>query len=316
MASNFLIRWAERIRRKLRIFPMFVGWLPRRNKLDVVRRRLEVYMVRNFTKGDYDTVNYGEEDWDNLVILDACSYDLMEEMNPFDKKVEKVHSNAPQTIEFLKKNFGGEQHDTVYVTASPQVARFAGDFAYVEHVWQDHWNEEHDTVLPEDVTEAAKEIAEKYPDKRLVVHYMQPHFPFIDSDLDQGSYKGEMEGRELPSIWERLHAGEVNEEQVRKDYRKNLEIVLPEVERLLGSLEGKTVVTSDHGNLFGKKVSWLPFRIHGHPPGINDEDLTAVPWIEIEQGERKNISEEGTDEKGEDLDEDEIKEKLGELGYR
>lgn len=314
---NKIENYCKKIRAKSRIFQMFIQWLPQQNRLDVLKRRMQIYLVRNFTSENYETINYGEEDWDNLVILDACRFDLMEELNPFDTGVQAVHSNAPQTIDFLKKNFGGDHFDTVYVTASPQVARFSGDFAHLEHVWKDHWSDEHDTVLPENVTDKALEIENKYPDKRLVIHYMQPHFPFINSKIDQGSYKGELGGRELPSIWERLHAGEVSEEDVRNDYRRNLEIALPELERLVNGLKGKTVVTSDHGNLFGKKVSWLPFKVHGHPPGIKSAELTKVPWIELPFDERKNIvsgKEPGETEKN--IDEEEIKEKLGELGYR
>ena len=296
---------------------MFLQRLPSEGRWTFFRRRvIETPILKYVTKQDYETINYGEEDWDNLIILDACRHDLMEVENPFDTEVKAVNSNAPNTVDFLKKNFAGENPDTVYVTASPQVTRFGGEFAHMEHVWQDHWDDEHKTVFPEDVTDAALRINEEYPDKKLIVHYMQPHYPFINSEIDQGSFSGEMGGVEKLSIWEQLYAGKVDKQQVKEEYRENLRIVLPEVKRLVEHLKGKTVITSDHGNLFGKKVSFLPFKVYGHPPGIKDEELTRVPWIELGFDERKKISK--SDEVGdeENLEEEEIKQKLADLGYK
>lgn len=34
------------------------------------------------------------------------------------------------------------------------------------------------------MTETALEAAERFPHKRLVVHYMQPHYPFVPSETD------------------------------------------------------------------------------------------------------------------------------------
>lgn len=280
----------------------------------VLRRRLENWLNAIVTREDFETVNFSEEDWDNLVILDACRFDLMSELNPFDHEVNEVYSNASHTHEFLEKNFSGEYPDVVYVTASPQVAQFGGRFAHVEHVWKEHWSEENNTVMPEDVTDAAIEIAEKFPDKKLVIHYMQPHFPFIGSEVDQGSYRGSDKGRKLPSVWEKLYAGDVEKSTVKDDYRKNLEIALPEVKRLTDKLNGKTVITSDHGNLFGKKVSFLPFRTYGHPVNVKDRELNSVPWIELPFENRRTISKSNT-EKEEKIDEEEVKKKLEDLGY-
>lgn len=267
------------------------------------------------TSETFETTGFEERDWENLIILDACRFDVFERNNPFDVKPEPVYSNASHTHEFLKKNFAGEYLDTVYVSASPQVAQFGGKFAHVEHVWKSGWSEEHDTVLPETVTDKALETAERFPDKRLVIHYMQPHFPFIDHDFEEGTFRGSDRGRKLPSIWERLYAGQVEEETVRRAYEDNLKRVLPEVERLVKSLKGKTVVTSDHGNLFGKKVCFLPFKAYGHPNGVKDPELNQVPWLELPFDSRKDISE--AEQYSEmDQDEEEIKDRLENLGYR
>ena len=206
-----------------------------------VRRKAGVVMVRPFTKPDGDGINFLEQDWDVLIVLDACRYDLFKRNNPFDASVEKVQSNASQTREYIENNFVDQDcRDTVYVTASPQFADFNLQFAHIEHVWENHWDEELRTVLPESVTDAAIDVADSYDNKRIIVHYMQPHYPFIGPT-----------GRELSeqatfvpnpkhlSVWEQLSAGRLSEDIVREAYEENLSIVLPEVERLVANVEGK-----------------------------------------------------------------------------
>jgi hypothetical protein len=283
---------------------------------EAVRRKAGIVMVRPFTKPDGTGIDFLEKDWDILIILDACRYDLFKRRNPFDVPVEKVHSNASQTREYIQNNFANRDcRDTVYVTASPQFANFDFQFAHIEHVWQDHWNEKHRTVLPKSVTDAAIDAAEEYENKRIVVHYMQPHYPFIGPT-----------GRELSeqatfvpnpnhlSVWEQLSAGQLDVDVVRQAYKENLTVVLPEVERLVSNVEGKPVITSDHGNLFGQKVCWLPIRIHGHPAGIHHPELTAVPWVELPHESRRNVVSTDQVPQAETSFED-VEKRLGELGY-
>jgi hypothetical protein len=284
------------------------------------RRKISQAAVRPLLSPDYTPVSFATKDWDTLVLLDACRYDLFEAENPFDAPVEAVYSNASHTREFLRKNFTEAHLDTVYVTASPQLAGYEGRFAQLVHVWQDHWDEEDRTVRPESVTDAALEVAERYPDKRLIVHYMQPHYPFIgrtgQSLTTHATFTGGQRRQEFASVWELLAAGKVTPEIVRQAYRENLLVVLPEVERLVGALTGKTVVSSDHGNLFGKRVTRLPFRIYGHPEGIHDPDLTRIPWVELPYEDRRTITRadrsgsESTDETA-----NKTEERLRDLGY-
>lgn len=258
---------------------------------EAIRRKVGIVMVRPFTRPGGDAINFLEQDWDVLIVLDACRYDLFDRQNPFDVPAEKVQSNASQTREYIKNNFVGRDcRDTVYVTASPQFADFNLQFAHLEHVWKDHWDKELRTVLPESVTDAAIDMAESYDDKRVIVHYMQPHYPFIGPTgrrlSEQATF---VPNPKHLSVWEQLSAGKVSEEVVREAYEENLSVVLPEVERLVANVEGKPVITSDHGNLFGQKVCWLPIHIYGHPAGIHHPKLTEVPWVELSYESRREI---------------------------
>jgi hypothetical protein len=283
----------------------------------IIKRKLGILAVRPFTKPTGDGISFVDRDWDVLVVLDACRYDLFEEYNPFDVSVEKVHSNASQTREYIRENFVGRDClDTVCITASPQFADFDIDFAHTEHVWRDQWNTEFRTVLPESVTDAAIEAADEYPDKRLVVHFMQPHYPFIGPTGqtldDQATFGSDVERL---SIWEQLSDGRIEEATVRKAYAENLELVLPEVKRLVENVNGKTVITSDHGNLYGQRVCWLPIKIYGHPAGIYHPELTAVPWVELPfETRRPVVSAASSSVNNEEFEG--VEERLNDLGYR
>ena len=69
----------------------------------------------------------------------------------------------------------------------------------------------------------------------------------------------------------------LDKEQLREDYRKNLEYVMDSVEKLGENLEGRTVVTSDHGNLIGEKGRY------GHPGKKEHKALREVPWDVISE---------------------------------
>ncbi|WP_312911793.1 hypothetical protein [Natronosalvus caseinilyticus] len=242
----------------------------------------------------------------------------MAEIDPFEISVGKVHSNSSHTREFIKRNFTGvDCRDTVYVTASPQFADFELSFAHIEHVWQNNWNENIRTVRPEHVTKAAIDLDNEYPNKRLIIHYMQPHYPFIGPtgrEIDEQATFGPNRESKYSSVWVQLSAGQISEATVRTAYRENLELVLSEMDRLQSELTGKIVLTSDHGNLYGKRVCWLPIRIYGHPPGIHDPELTAVPWVEFPYEERRSIV--SANESATNVEFESVDQRLRDLGYR
>jgi len=57
--------------------------------------------------------------------------------------------------------------------------------------------------------------------------------------------------------------------------------VLDTIEPLLNH-DGRTVVTSDHGNNLGERMPLLPMRLYGHPTGIHHPALREVPWAVID----------------------------------
>ncbi|WP_436911251.1 hypothetical protein [Halosimplex marinum] len=281
---------------------------------------------RRLNQRDYNTdgVDIFAEDWDNLLILDACRYDMFAEQADLGGRLERRVSRGSSTREFLKGNFQGrELHDTVYVTANPQLYRHQDwldtSFHAVDHVWmKEGWDDEHMTVLPETTTTAALRAAEEYPDKRLLVHYIQPHYPFIvDSDEpqpfdpDQAFLKPDE-----PGSWNQLLTGDLQtpDESVWRAYRNNLDRALPHVADLLTGLDGRSVVSSDHGNMVGERARPFPIREWGHPRGIYTDQLVTVPWLIVE-GERRNIVAETPTGEREETADDVVADRLEQLGY-
>jgi len=227
------------------------------------------------------------EDWDNLIILDACRYDMFEAINTIKGKLEFRISRGSCTEEFLIENFYKEKYpDIVYVTPNPFVDKLLKNKFYkLISVWLEGWDAEKNCVLPSTMLEYTLDALKKYPDKRFIIHFLQPHSPFLS--LEE-YYKTEHRGKD---IWDSLIKGEISLREVKKGYRENLKLVLPYVEKLIEVLPGKTVVTSDHGNALGERIHPLfPIRFYGHHAiGLRIEALIKVPWLIIDKGERRDI---------------------------
>lgn len=255
-----------------------------------------------------------EEDWDILVVLDACRYDTFrkfyDEGSLNEGELSKKTSRGSMSIEWLNRNFTDYYGDIVYISANSFVSS-SGDthfgrknFDSSEHFYKAYqlfMNEdlkEGDVVSPEKMTDKAIELAERHQNKRLIVHYMQPHAPYI----------GENHYAPKTNL-EELVEGLDNKEKAIEYYEENLERVIPSVERLIDELDAKFVVTADHGELLGEYGMWR------HPHSVYLPELIEVPWLEIEKGERRELVEEEPAESEQDYDEEDIKKQLADLGY-
>jgi hypothetical protein len=241
-----------------------------------------------------------EEDWDNLILLDACRYDTFKEVTGTDTDFRI--SRGSSTSEFLKENFAGRKfNDTVIVAANPHVDRIVKNSFYkVISVWKQGWNDRLNTVLPQIMLEYAIKAEKEYPNKRLIVWFMQPHYPYIENpELCSYGYKRAREIAEtnkakspLVTPWSEADKGKLEIEEVWNAYKRNLEIVISYVFELAEKLRGKTVITSDHGNAFRRLCFPIPIRIVGHPSKIHIPELVKVPWLVLESKERKEIRKE------------------------
>lgn len=270
-----------------------------------------------------------DEDWDTLVILDACRYDMFEAVNHIDGLLTARTSKASATTQWLQANIAGRDlRDTVYVTANPQYERnresLDANFHRVINVWLDHgWDHETGTVRAETVTAAAIDAHKQHPNKRVIVHYMQPHYPFVDSEtrFDKrhlSTINGADDDADGENVWNKKFLGQIDAscDELWSMYLENLEYVLEHVEDLISGISGKIIITSDHGNYVGERASPIPIREYGHPRGLYDEEVVQVPWLESEQGERRETHAGGAEVVQTNVDKDIVSERLRDLGYR
>ncbi len=151
---------------------------------------------------------------------------------------------------------------------------------------------------------------------RTVLHYMQPHAPYLArgkgqklKQIQKGIKKQEeaekedddggalsslgdtirpkventLEGSELAQkagLWLELDPADLVKNGTRDAamalYEENLRIALESVADLIPELDGKVIVTADHGEAFGEEGVW-EHHIETYIPA-----LMEVPWLEVE----------------------------------
>lgn len=261
------------------------------------------------------------EEWDTLIILDSCRYDIFKKEHDLPGELESRISRGSATLEFLRGNFADRDlHDTIYVSANPQIAQHQDtlnvSFHDVVSIWETAWDEEAQNVLPADMTAAARAALEEYPNKRLILHYNQPHGPFLGPtarDLAIGPNRKEDESL-LEFAVDQFRHNLVSHDQWWQGYIETFEIVHRSIQDLLPDIDGKTVITSDHGNLMGELTSPIPIPYYGHPIGAREEAALKVPWHIHETGERREIIEEPPTTPTVEQS-DAVEDRLRDLGY-
>ena len=289
-----------------------------------LREANRLYHTRGYSRPyNTDGVDIFAEDWDHLIILDACRYDMFAEQADLPGRLESRISRGSSTVEFLTANFAGRDlRDTVYVTGNPQLYRHREEMNPELHaiidVWQeDGWDEEKKTVLPETMAERTLEAAERFPDKQIVSHFIQPHYPFIyDQEVFNDSQVFLLPDE--PGSWHQVMTGRVSvsKESVWRAYRTTLDRALPEVERLLLNLNGRKVVTADHGNMVGERSQPLPVVEWGHPRATYTPELVRIPWYIESDEERRRIESEPAPKPSNEIEADALEERLANLGYK
>ena len=275
-----------------------------------------------------ESQNFFEEDWDHILILDSARYDVFEDVfeDYFTGELQKRKSPASATPEWVHEIMEG-RHNVNWFSSNPFInstgkplsAVGAVDYdtvpnrhvAHIEDLWDKAWSEENGTVLPEDVNKHFREKRPELADRRNVIHYMQPHLPFIgrgkgrinqliQADIleDSGSNVLDKIGERIPGLVEKLEEREIvmklamyssldaksmlevlrndSSEKMKEYHEENLRKVLEEAAKLVDDLDGKVVITSDHGEAFGEEGVW-EHHVEKEVP-----ELLEVPWLIVE----------------------------------
>lgn len=259
-----------------------------------------------------------QSDWDLLIVLDGCRLDLMKEVAgefPYIDHVGRKRSVDTMTREWMKKNFTDEFTDemsnTAFLSGNPHSDWLldAEDFLLLDEVWKYGWDDELGTLPPRPLTDRAISVARTESPPRMIVHYMQPHYPFIPTPgLDKGIDIDRFGELPWANVWDRLRKGDITEATVWEGYCENLKHVLDDVELLLENVDAETVViTADHGNAVGE------WGIYGHPIHMPVDAVQLVPWVETSATD--NHTHEPADYKARNI-RDDVEARLKQLGYK
>mgnify|MGYP000353815894 CR=1 FL=1 len=278
-----------------------------------------------------------ESEWDYCVVLDACRYDVFSEVYDeyLEGELQKRWSTGSSTPEWAYRTFT-DHHDIAYFSGNPFINSLgiplnelkwgasceyewsaADHISHVVDVWEHGWDDELGTIPPESMVESFRNHPELVADAdRTVVHYMQPHAPFLSrgkgqklTQIQKGiKRQGEREamgadgglltaigdavrprvervldGNKLAmkiGLWLETGLGGVLSDGTRETamgyHEENLELALESVAELVAELDGDVVVTADHGEAFGEEGVW-EHHIETHIPA-----LMEVPWLEVE----------------------------------
>jgi len=263
---------------------------------------------------DGNGIDILNEDWGILIILDACRYDVFEKnyKEIVSKKgmLKKSKTSARGTKEWMHNNLlGRDCSNIIYIDPIIMFDMFlpGHNFFKVEKVWKTNWDYEYGTIMPKDMTDGALEQIKKHPDKRMIVHYHQPHPPYLlpefkgidtivtpelvlnrikenktkNTDINcfiQGNMRKFL-GAERAwklliglGVTPRDGMGKVYKklgyEAILRGYEENLKLVLNDVNRILDYYEGKIVITADHSK--------------NYDGSTKDIGTQYVPWYEVE----------------------------------
>lgn len=259
---------------------------------NAIRRYGVVRGVRSYTRrishqilDDVDGRSIFEGEWDLCIVLDGCRADELERKQsefPWLGTIGRYPSLASCTWNWLPRTIESTPDDvlenTAYVCANPFSDRFCSpdQFHTLDEVWRYAWNRDRGTVLPRPVTDRAIAHGRSTDADRLVVHYMQPHVPFLTDDakaISQDNF--DLDTTSAIDDWDRVIRGELSKSTAVSWYRETLAKVLADVDILLSNVDAeKVVITSDHGEAFGEG------GLYGHPSNTDLSCLTEVPWVE------------------------------------
>jgi hypothetical protein len=264
-----------------------------------------------------------------IVVFDALRYDVAADILPqyLQGSLSPIWSAAHDTFEYGRLCWGDDVYQTTYCSgAVPLNSRdtvnhdefnslYEG-FRPGEHLpnlvdaWETAWNRSLGTVSPEQLSELALDYIDR---NELVVHYQQPHAPYIG----RASILGHTNSRNAEPltgepvdgpVWERVKHGEISPADLQTAYRANVhravQAALP-VFRELCAQDRTVIVTADHGELLAQ---YHP-RLVSHPR-MSFPQIRRVPWMSVE-----GVREFPAEIEDKNADAGSVAERLEALGY-
>lgn len=250
--------------------------------------------------------NVFSRDWDVLIVLDACRVDALravEDEYEFINDISSVWSVGSTTVEWMaltfRKKYTSTIQNTAYINGNTQFEKVLrerrapphanavpfgpsfdtydvvdeGDFGYVDTVYEYGFDDKLGVVPPRSVTDRAIDIWRNHDPGRQIIHYLQPHEPYIGvNDPPEHGLR-------------QLGKGDISRERIWNYYLDTLRLVLDDVELLLENIEADTVaITADHGEAMGE------WGFHSHNIGCPHPVVRKVPWVTTSGVDKKTYN--------------------------
>jgi len=288
------------------------------------------YIIQNLKIVIFSRVKFGknifEDDWDILIILDACRVDALEYVQneyEFLDNITSVTSLGSHSAEFMLQTFSQKNKDIInqvgLISANPfskvifeynlnasessvdtslrtaeRLKKFGSwdtvskdDFAFIDYAWEYMGLGNNNSLIkssefsasdvpeyitpPETVTNLAINKSLTTDCNRLILHYWQPHTPYLHSAIVESRGLREIEKRPRMCIKEQ----KANFDAVYELCLDELRWALDSISTLLNSIDAdKVVITADHGEAFGE------FGTYGHPIFSWVPQVKKVPRVE------------------------------------
>jgi hypothetical protein len=236
-------------------------------------------------------------------------------------KLEKALSPACWTREWAIKTFTSKHEDIIYISGNPNINSYMkmtdGGFTFdskkhfskIIDVWDFGWSDKLGTIPPSNINKSFHKWYLKYPKKRFILHYNQPHGPWISiggepkklsemktminevnvNNKNSYSFPRKILRKLPPALWWELRKilrikSKSKEEEfyrihgkkgMKVAYLNDLKLVLKYVKILTESISGNWLITSDHGELLGEN-GWF-----GHPRNSKIKVQRYVPFMEL-----------------------------------
>lgn len=258
-----------------------------------------------------------DRDWDLLVILDACRPEWMDTVQSeygFINEVDTIHSVGSHSSEWMTSTFdekySQKMENTLYVTGNHYADGLEKSSLAGFVTAHDYGNWAYDSASPPAsvITDLAVQAARREDWSRCIVHYMQPHKPFMTSD----GGRGEVRVKDWSLGYEPYHRhfrGDLSVQDLHEAFTDNLRYVLSEVDVLLDNVDAeKVVLSSDHGQALGEDGLW------DHSVGVNHPCVRRVPWVETTATDNQTLKPDTYAPA--DYDDETVSENLRHLGYR
>lgn len=233
-----------------------------------------------------------------LLVFDAGRYDYLKPIleDQFHTNAYREFSAARDTFEWISTQWIKDVEDVTYITAMSPIGSQKPDFdddhfnrlyhtdAYTDsmreivEVWRSHW----DTGIAQVPPEKLVDVALEYMDRdKVVVHFSQPHSPFIGipkllGHTNNESAKPQQGQPNDRPIWDRVQSGSVSNHYLKMAYQGNATRAVQASKRLVEEWHGGEIVaTSDHGEALGEWGMYTHDRAP-HPK------RRVVPWAPID----------------------------------